>query len=59
MIIVIIVIEVTIQVYYTVLHTTKSELWEHSSNTNSCLMVVEIEALLASQDKIMKYGLMD
>jgi hypothetical protein len=41
------------------LHTTKSESWEHSSNTNSSLMVVELEALLASQAKIMKYGLMD
>jgi hypothetical protein len=49
----------SIKVYCTVLHTTKSESWERSSNTNSCLMVVELEALLASQARIMKYGLMD
>jgi hypothetical protein len=41
------------------LHTMKSKSWESSSNTNSCLMVLELETLLASQDKIMKYGLMD
>jgi hypothetical protein len=34
-----------IKVYCTVLHITKSELWERSSNTNSCLMVVELKAL--------------
>jgi hypothetical protein len=33
--------------------------WERSSNTNSYLMVVELEALLASQAIIMKYGSMD
>jgi hypothetical protein len=49
----------SIKVYFTVLHTTKSESWEGSLNTNSCLMVVELEALLASQSRIMKYGLMD
>jgi hypothetical protein len=49
----------SIKVYFTVLHNTKSELWERSSKTNSCLMVVELEALLASQARIMKYGLMD
>jgi hypothetical protein len=49
----------SIKIYCTVLHTAKSEWWERSSNTNSCLMVVELEALLASQDRIMKYGLMD
>jgi hypothetical protein len=37
----------------------KSELWERSSNTKSYLMVVELEALLASQVGIMKYELMD
>jgi hypothetical protein len=37
----------------------KSESWERSSNTNSCLMVVELEALLALQAKIMKCGLID
>jgi hypothetical protein len=49
----------SIKVYCTVLHTTKSESWEHSSNTNSCLMVVELEALSASQARIMKYASMD
>jgi hypothetical protein len=49
----------SIKVYCTVLHTTKSESWEHSSNTNSCLMVGELEALLASQARIMKYGSMN
>jgi hypothetical protein len=47
------------KVYCTVLHTMKSESWERSSNTNSCLMIVELEALLASHARIMKYGLMD
>jgi hypothetical protein len=45
----------SIEVHCTVLHTMKSESWERSSNTNSCLMVVELEALLASQVRIMKY----
>jgi hypothetical protein len=49
----------SIKVYYIVLHTTNSESWERSSNNNSYMMVVELEALLASQAKIMKYGLMD
>jgi hypothetical protein len=49
----------SIRVYSTVLHTMKSESWERSSNTNSCLMVVELETLLALQARIMKYGLMD
>jgi hypothetical protein len=49
----------SIKVYCTVLHTMKSESWQRSSNTNPCLMVVELEALLASQARIMKYGLMD
>jgi hypothetical protein len=49
----------SIKVYCTMLHTTKFESWERSSNTNSCLMVVEVEALLASQVRIMKYGLME
>jgi hypothetical protein len=49
----------SIKIYCTVLHTTKSESWEHSSNTNSCLMVVELEALLALQARVMKYGLID
>jgi hypothetical protein len=49
----------SIKVYCIILHTTKSESWECSSNTNSCLMVVELEALLASQARIMKYGLID
>jgi hypothetical protein len=48
----------SIKIYFIVLHTMKSESWEHSSNTNSYLMVVELEALLASQATIMKYGLM-
>jgi hypothetical protein len=48
-----------IKVYCTVLHTTKSKSWERALNTNSCFMVVELEALLASQARIMKYGLMD
>jgi hypothetical protein len=39
--------------------TMKSKSWEHSSNTNSCLMVAELETLLASQAIIMKYGSMD
>jgi hypothetical protein len=34
----------------------KSKLWERSSNTNSYLMVVELETLLASQAKIMNGG---
>jgi hypothetical protein len=37
----------------------KFESWEHSLNTNSYLMVVELEVLLASQAIIMKYGLID
>jgi hypothetical protein len=37
----------------------KSELWERSSNTNSYLMVVELEALFASQVIIMKYEYLD
>jgi hypothetical protein len=37
----------------------KPESWERSSNTNSYLIVVEIEALFASQATIMKNGLMD
>jgi hypothetical protein len=49
----------SIKIYCTMLHTTKSESWECSSNTNSCLMVVELEALLLLQDKIMKCGLID
>jgi hypothetical protein len=49
----------SIKVYCTVLHTTKSESWERSSNTNSCLMVIELEALLASQARIMKYVCLD
>jgi hypothetical protein len=39
------------------LRTMKSKSWERSSNTNSCLMVVELETLLASQARIMKYEL--
>jgi hypothetical protein len=42
----------SLKVYCTVLHTMKSESWERSSNTNSCLMVVELEALLASQAEL-------
>jgi hypothetical protein len=49
----------SVKVYFTMLHTTKSESWERSSNTNSCLMLIKLEALLASQARIMKYGLMD
>jgi hypothetical protein len=49
----------SIKVHSTVLHTMKSELWEHSSNTNSYLMVVELEALFASQVRIMKYMYLD
>jgi hypothetical protein len=49
----------SIEVYCTVLQTMKFESWERSSNTNSCLMVVELEAFLASQARIMKYGTMD
>jgi hypothetical protein len=41
------------------LRTMKSKSWESSSNTNSCYMVVELETLLASQARIMKYGLID
>jgi hypothetical protein len=41
------------------LRTMKSKSWERSSNTNSYLMVVELETLLASQARIMKYRLMD
>jgi hypothetical protein len=37
----------------------ESELWERSSNTNAYVMLVELEALFASQVKIMKYKLMD
>jgi cytochrome c1 len=48
-----------VKFYCTMLHTTKSESWERSSNTNSGLMVVELEVLLASQARIMKYRLMD
>jgi hypothetical protein len=33
----------------------KSELWEHSSNTNAYLMVTELVALFAPQVRIMKY----
>jgi hypothetical protein len=49
----------SIKNYCTVLHTTKYESWERSSNTNSCLMVVELEALLALQARIRKCGLID
>jgi hypothetical protein len=49
----------SIKIYCIVLHTTKSESWERSSNTDSCLMVVELEALLALQAGIMKCGSMD
>jgi hypothetical protein len=48
----------SIKVYCTMLHTMKSESWESSSKTNSCLMIVELETLFASQAKIMKYGSM-
>jgi hypothetical protein len=41
------------------LRTMKSKSWEHSSNTNSCLMVFELETLVASQARVMKFGLMD
>jgi hypothetical protein len=37
----------------------KSELQELSSNTNSYLMVVELEMLFASQVRIMKYEYLD
>jgi hypothetical protein len=47
--------ENSIQVQSTMLCTMKSELWERSSNTNSCLIVVELEALFTSQVRIMKY----
>jgi hypothetical protein len=43
----------------TTLHTKKSEFWECSSNTNSYLMVVELQALFASQVRIMKYECLD
>jgi hypothetical protein len=49
----------SIRVYCTLLYTTKSESSERSSNTNSCLMIVELEALLASHARIMKCGSMD
>jgi hypothetical protein len=49
----------SIEVHSTMLHTVKSELWEHSPNNNSCLMVVELEVLLALHARIMKHGLMD
>jgi hypothetical protein len=45
----------SIHVQSTVLPTMKSELRELSSNTNSYLMVVELEALFASQVRIIKY----
>jgi hypothetical protein len=51
--------ENSIKIHSTMLHTMKSELWEHFSNTNSCLMVVELEALYASQVKILKYEYVD
>jgi hypothetical protein len=37
----------------------KSESGEHSLNTNPCFMIVKLEALLASQARIMKYGSME
>jgi hypothetical protein len=42
-------------------HSTnvKLELWKCSSNTNSCLMVVELEAFFTSQVRIMKYEYLD
>jgi hypothetical protein len=49
----------SMKVHSVVLHTMKYEFWERSSNTNSYLMVVELEALFASQVRIMKYELMD
>jgi hypothetical protein len=49
----------SIKVHGTMLHTMKSELWELSSNTNSYFMVVELEALFASQVSIMKYVYLD
>jgi hypothetical protein len=49
----------SIQVQSTVLRTMKSELQEHSSNTNSYVMVVELEAFFASQVGIMKYEYLD
>jgi hypothetical protein len=42
-----------------VLHTTKSELRERSSNTNAYVMLVDLEALFASQVRIMKYEYLD
>jgi hypothetical protein len=49
----------SIKVHSTVLPTMKSELRERSSNTCLYLMFVELEALIASQVRIMKYELMD
>jgi hypothetical protein len=37
----------------------KSEIWGRSSNTNAYVMLVELDALFASQVRVMKYELMD
>jgi hypothetical protein len=36
----------------TMLHTTKSELRERSSNTNAYVMLVDLEALFASKSEL-------
>jgi hypothetical protein len=60
MIIVIIVIRWQFyKIRSTVLCTMKSKSWERSSNTKSCLMVVELETLLALQARIMKHEYLD
>jgi hypothetical protein len=49
----------SIQVQSIMLHIMSLNWGERSSNTNSYLMVVELEVLFASQVRIMKYELMD
>jgi hypothetical protein len=50
--VIIVIVNTFIRVQSIMLHTMEFELREHSSNTNSYLMVVELEALLGSQVRI-------
>jgi uncharacterized membrane protein len=59
MVIIMIMVTILYKSNSTMLHTTKSELQERSSITNAYVMLVDLEALFASQVRIMKYVYLD
>jgi hypothetical protein len=59
MVIIVITATILFKSNSTVLHIVKSELREHSSNTNAYVMLVDLEAIFASQVRIMKYEYLD